>query len=84
VEIIEITSSVSNNNFSVRKFIKSGESHYVEIQPGQKAYRIRITSSDYHKGLRAYYSSRTISCYPIDGVLTDGTFEEVEYQMNID
>lgn len=83
MEIIEVADPVSNNDFSVRKFIKMGDNHYVEIQPKQIAYRIKISSSDYHEALRAYYSSKSVHCYPIEGNPEDGTFEEVVYEMII-
>lgn len=83
MEIIEIADPLKKDDFSVRKFIKMGEKHYVEIQPKQIAYRIKISPSDYNKALRAYYDSKTIHCYPIAGDHEDGTFEEVIYEMII-
>lgn len=83
MEIIEVTNALRNDDFSVKKFIKMGDNHYVEIQPKQKAYRIKISTSDYYKGLKAYYSFRKISCYPMACVQKDGTLEVVVYQMNI-
>lgn len=84
MEIIEIAETSGTNDFSVIKIIKIGENHYVEIQPKQNAYRIKISSSDYHKALSAHYSSKSISCYPLEGNPEDGTFEEVVYEMIIE
>ncbi len=84
MEIIVVADPVTDNDFSVRKFIKEGENHYVEIQPKQKAYRIKISSSDYNNALSAYYSSKSINCYPLKGDPEDGVFEDVIYEMIIE
>lgn len=84
MEIIEVTDPVGKDDFSVRKFIKAGENHYVEIRPKQNVFRIKISSTDYHKALRAHYSSKSINCYPLKGYPEDGIFEEVVYEMIIE
>ena len=84
MEIINTSDPTNNNSFAVKKFIKSGDNHYATIQPYRTEYRIKISSSDYHKGLKAYYMSKSINCYPIDGELQGDTFEEVIYEMELE
>ena len=83
MEIIEIADTCGKKDFSVKKIIKMEDKHYVEIQPDQKAYRIRISPSDYHAALRAYYSSQSINCYPLQGEPEDGIFENAVYELTI-
>jgi hypothetical protein len=83
MEIINTPDSSNNNSFAIKKFIKEGDKYYVLIQPHKTKLKIRIDSSDYHKGLRAYYMSKSINCYPINGRLQGDTFEEVIYEMEL-
>ena len=84
MEIINTPDPSNNNSFAIKKFIKEGDKFYVLIQPHITKYKIRINSADYYKGLRAYYMSKSINCYPIDGILYGDTFEEVIYEMEIE
>lgn len=83
MEIIEIADTCGKKDFSVKKIIKVDDKHYVEIQPDQKAYRIRISQADYRAALRAYHSSQSINCYPLQGEPEDGIFEDAVYELTI-
>jgi hypothetical protein len=84
MEISDFTDSSGKNDFSVKEFIRVEEKYYAVIKPKGTAYWIRISPSDYRKGLIAYYSARSIQCYPIDGELKDDMFEEALYDLVIE
>ena len=83
MEITDLVNPVKGNDFSVKEFIRLEDKYYAVIKPKGTAFWIRISPSDYRKGLIAYYSARSIQCYPIEGELKDDMFEEVVYYLVI-
>ena len=83
MEIIDVSDQIDANEFGIKKFIDAGNKYYAVIQPYGANYKIEISASDYHKALRAYYRSKSISCYPIDGNLVGDTFENATYEIDI-
>lgn len=77
------TPLVKGNDFSVREFIFMGNKYYAVIHPKGTTYWVRISQQDYYKGLKAYYSSKSVQCYPIEGTLNNDVFEDVKYELVI-
>lgn len=84
MEIINTPDPFNNNSFAIRKFMKTDDDkYYAVVQPFETFYKIKINQSDYHKGLKAYHLSKSINCYPIEGVLTGNAFENVIYRLEL-